>query len=181
MILWYCFFLQAGGCLDGVCGCLTMSGSYLRVSGICVWEYRCHINHKQCNRSRNIKLLPFLPVTSHGQKVLYFGLSVGCLESVCNVSGGCLGDSGYCLEGYNAKSIDKSSLGIILISWFLFSQWLPIGQICRKIQKVIWLRHDFFLLKSIWSFGKAPYIYPRYQVWGVTDLNFNLANYHPPN
>ena len=46
-----------------------------------------------------------------------------------------LGDSGYCLGGYNAKSIDKSSFGIILISWFLFSQWLPIGQKCRKTQK----------------------------------------------
>ena len=42
-----------------------------------------------------------------------------------------LGDSGYCLGGYNAKSIDKSSLGIILIDWFLFSQWLPISDVCR--------------------------------------------------
>ena len=46
-----------------------------------------------------------------------------------------LGDSGYCLGGYDAKSIDKSSLGIILIGWFFFSQWLPIGHKCQKIQK----------------------------------------------
>ena len=26
--------------------------------------------------------------------------------------------------------------------------------------------------------GKTPYIYPRYQVWGVTYLNFDLAYYH---
>ena len=69
----------------GVCGCLTVSGSYLGVSGICLGEYRCHLNHKQLNRSRDIKLLPFLPVTSksNGQKVLNFWVSVG-------VSGGCL-------------------------------------------------------------------------------------------
>ena len=52
-------------------------------------EYRCHINHKQLKRSHHIKLLPFLPMTSHGQKVLNFGVSVGCLEGVWNVSGGC--------------------------------------------------------------------------------------------
>ena len=119
------------GCLDGVCGCLRVSGSYLGVSGICLGEYRCHINHKQLNRSRHIA---FSPSDLPRQKVLHFGVSVGCLEGVCKVSGGCLGDSEYCLGGYNAKSIDKSSLGIILISWFLFSQWLPIGQIWRKIQ-----------------------------------------------
>ena len=65
-----------------------------------------YINHKQLKRSSPIKLLPFLPATSHGQKVLHFGVSVGCLEGVCKVSGGCLGDSEYCLGGYDAKSID---------------------------------------------------------------------------
>ena len=52
-------------------------------------EYRCHINHKQLKRSHHIKLLPFLPMTSHGQKVLNFGVSVGCLEGVWKVSVGC--------------------------------------------------------------------------------------------
>ena len=52
-------------------------------------EYRCHMNHKQLNRSHHIKLLPFLPVTSPGQKVLNFGVSVGCLEGVWKVSGVC--------------------------------------------------------------------------------------------
>ena len=58
---------MSGGCLDGVCGCLTVSGSYLGVSGRCLGEYRCHINHKQLNRSRYTKLLSFLPVTSRSQ------------------------------------------------------------------------------------------------------------------
>ena len=55
--------------------------------------------------------LPDLP-----GKVLNFGVSVGCLEGVWKVSGGCLGDSGYCLGGYNAKTIDKFRMGIVLIS-----------------------------------------------------------------
>ena len=29
---------MSGGCLDGVCGCLTVSGSYLGVSGRCLGE-----------------------------------------------------------------------------------------------------------------------------------------------
>ena len=126
-------WIVSAGCLDGVCGCLWVSGSYLGVCGRCLGEYRCHIDHKQLNRSCHIKLLPFL----HSQKVLNFGVSVGCLEGVWKVSGGCLGDSGYCLGGYNAKSIDKFPMGIVLISWFLYSQSSPIGQKCRKVQKVI--------------------------------------------
>ena len=54
-------------------------------------------------------------------------MSGWCLEGVWVT----LGDSGYCLGGCNAKSIDKHSLGIILIGWFLFSQWLPISDVCR--------------------------------------------------
>ena len=35
-----------------------------------------------------------------GQNVPYFGVSVGCLEGVWEVSGGCLSDSGYCQGVY---------------------------------------------------------------------------------
>ena len=38
----------------------------------------------------------------------------------------------------------------------------------------------FFWPKVYGPLGKTPYIYPRYQVWGVTDLNFDLAYYPPP-
>ena len=88
-------------CLDHIWG---VSSRYLG-------EYRCHINHKQLNRSRHIKLLPFLPVTSHSQHVLNFGVSVRCLEGVWKVSAGCLGDSGYCLVYWLYK---KSYLVITL-------------------------------------------------------------------
>ena len=127
---------------------------------MCV-EYRCHIKHKQLKRSHHIKLLPFLPVTSHGQKVLNFGESVGCLEVVWKVSVGCLGDSGYCLEGYNAKSIDKSPKGIVLISWLVFFQWLSIGQHSQKIENVILLGPRFFLAESMWSFRQNTLYLPQ--------------------
>ena len=42
----------------------------------------------------------------------------------------------------------------------------------------------FFWTKVYGLEGKTPYIYPRYQVWGVTDLGFNFwrspLDYHPP-
>ena len=94
-----------------------MSGSYLGVSGICLGEYRCHLNHKQLNRSRDIKLLPFLPVTSNGQKVLNFGVSVGvsggCLEGVSRVSGWSLSDSGYNQRGPNIITSVKSLISVM--------------------------------------------------------------------
>ena len=98
-------WIVSAGCLDGVCGSPTVSGSYLGVSGRCLGEYRCQINHKELNRSRQIKLLPFFPVTSHSQNVLNFGVSVRCLKGVWKVCAGCLGDSGYCLVYCLSKKI----------------------------------------------------------------------------
>ena len=64
---------------------------------------RCQINHKELNRSRHIKLLSFLPVTSHSRNVLNFGVSVRCLKGVWKVSEGYLEGvwkvAGRCLEG----------------------------------------------------------------------------------
>ena len=45
-------------------------------------------------------------------------------------------------------------------------------------QKVIWLRHDFFWAEIFCFFCKTPYIYPRYQVWGVMDLGFDFWIFH---
>ena len=49
----------------------------------------------------------------------------------------------------------------------------PLG-----VKKVILLRHDFFWSKVCGLLGKTPYIYPRYQVWGVTDLSFDFRIFH---
>ena len=42
----------------------------------------------------------------------------------------------------------------------------------------------FFWSKVYGLLGKTPYIYPRYQVWGVMDLGFDFwrspLDYHPP-
>ena len=47
-------------------------------------------------------------------------------------------------------------------------------------QKVILPWNDFFLAEFFCFFCKTPYIYPRYQVWGVMDHGFDFAFYHPP-
>ena len=47
------------------------------------------------------------------------------------MSGGCLGDSGYCLGSSNAKSNDKIPMSFVAISWFLFPQWPTIGKKVR--------------------------------------------------
>ena len=52
---------------------------FLGVSGICLGEFMYNINHKQFNRSRHIKLLPFLPVASDEPKSALF-------SDVCGVS-----------------------------------------------------------------------------------------------
>ena len=45
-----------------------------------------------------------------GQNLPKLGVSVGCLEGVWEVSGGCLSDSGYCLGGYDVQAIDNIKL-----------------------------------------------------------------------
>ena len=47
-------------------------------------------------------------------------------------------------------------------------------------QKVILLGPRFFWSKVCGHLGKTSYIYPRYQVWGVMELGFDFAHYHPP-
>ena len=48
-----------------------------------------------------------------GQNVPYFGVSVGCLECIWEVSGGCLAHSGLCLGHIDAKPISISPVGMI--------------------------------------------------------------------
>ena len=55
-------------------------------------------------------------------------MSIGCLEGVQEVSGGCLSDSGYCLGGYDMQAIDNHPIRFIYITVFLFSQLPRIGQ-----------------------------------------------------
>ena len=106
----------SGPCLECVLGCLGDSG-YLMGSS----------NAKSVDKIPmgivSISWVLFFPVAYDKQKHAWFvgvcGVSGRCLEGVW----GCLGDSGYCLEDDSAKSIDKIQMIVILISWFLFSQW----------------------------------------------------------
>ena len=62
-----------------------------------------------------ISLFLFSQLPKIGQNVPYFGVSVGCLEGVWEVSGGCLAHSGLCLGPIDAKSIAISP--VEMINW----------------------------------------------------------------
>ena len=107
----------SGRCLEGVCVTLGT-----------VWEVLMPNQLMNSNEHCFNQLVPFLPVASDRQKSARFwgvcGVSGRCLEGFL----GCLSDSGYCLGSSNAKSIDWIPMGIVSISWFLFSRWPKIGK-----------------------------------------------------
>ena len=111
---------MSGGCLDGVCGCLTVSGSYLGVSGRCLGEYRWHINHIEVVISSYCLFSQWPPIN---QKVHYFGVSVGCLEDVWKMSWGCLGDSGWFYNWPEQKIWGKTWRNVILV-YLEFVFWI---------------------------------------------------------
>ena len=87
----YCLFFQCQCAKMPISGGVWMvSGWGQRVSGRCLGVYLCHINWKQLNKSRDIKLLPFLPVPSTAPKT--------------PISGGCLDNVWGCLDGVWMRS-----------------------------------------------------------------------------
>ena len=60
-----------------------------------------------------ISIFLFSQLPRIGKNVPYFGVSVGCLEGVWEVSGGCLAHSGLCLGLIDAKSIAISPVEMI--------------------------------------------------------------------
>ena len=80
---------------------------------------------------------PFFPVASDWSKNAIFGVSVGCLEGVWEVSGGFLAHSGLCVGHINAKSIVLNPVGIITLVCFIFFQWpsLVFGRAARPKAK----------------------------------------------
>ena len=68
------------------------------------WGYDVQAIHKDPILLILISCFLFSQWPRNGQKVHNLWVSVGCLEGVWEVSGGCLDDSGYCLGGYNAIS-----------------------------------------------------------------------------
>ena len=59
--------------------------------------------------------LIFSQLPQIGQNVSYFGVYVGCLEGISEVSGDCLGDSVYC-PGGGLQSIGKNLIRLILLT-----------------------------------------------------------------
>ena len=82
-----------------------MSGGCLNDSGYSLG--RCDVQETKNIQSDSFSLAYyfFSQLPRIGQNVPYFGLSVGCLEGVWEVSGGCLSDSGYCLGGMMCKQL----------------------------------------------------------------------------
>ena len=61
----------------------------------------------------SVLLFFFSPSCSDWSKLPYFGVSVGCLEGVWEVSGGCPAHSGLCLGPIDAKSMAISPVEMI--------------------------------------------------------------------
>ena len=98
------------GCLEGV---WEVSGGCLSDSGYCLGGYDVQAIDNNPIRFIYITVFLFSQLPRIGQNVPYFGVSVGCLEGVWEVSGGCLAHSGLCLGSINAKSIAISPVGMI--------------------------------------------------------------------
>ena len=97
------------GCLEGVS---EVSGGCLSESGYWLGRYDMQAIDNHAIRFIYITVF-FLPVASDWSKLPYFGVSVGCLEGVWEVSGGCLAHSGLCLGPIDAKSIAISPVEMI--------------------------------------------------------------------
>ena len=90
-----------------------MSGGRLSDSVYCLGGYDMQAIDNHPIRFIYITVFLFSQLPRIGQNVPYFGVSVGCLEGVWEVSGGCLAHSGLCLGHIDAKSIAISPVEII--------------------------------------------------------------------
>ena len=69
----------------------------------------------------SIRLFLFSELPRIDQNMLYFGMSVGCLEDVWEVPRGCLSDSGCCQGGMMCNKKNIYPIRLIFISLFIFS------------------------------------------------------------
>ena len=95
-------FGVSAGCLECV---WEVSGGCLSDSGYCLGGYDMQAIDKHLIRLIFISFFLFSLLPRIGQNVAYIGVSVGCLECVWEVSGGCLSDSGYCPWGMMCKQL----------------------------------------------------------------------------
>ena len=92
-----------------------MSGGCLSDSGYCQGGYDMQAIDNHPIGFIYITIFLFSHLPRIGQNVPYFGVSVGCLEGVWYVSGGCLAHQGLCLGPIDAKSIAISP--VEMINW----------------------------------------------------------------
>ena len=98
------------GCLEGV---WEVSEGCLSDSGYCLGGYDVQAIDNNPIRFIYITVFLFFQLPRIGQNMPYFGVSVGCLKGVWEVSGGCLAHSGLCLGPIDAKSIAISPVEMI--------------------------------------------------------------------
>ena len=57
-------------------------------------------------------------------------MAEGCLESVWEVSGGCVSDSGYCLRGMMCKQLMNTQLDLSLLAGSVSPSCLELVRMC---------------------------------------------------
>ena len=77
--------------------------------------------------------------------MLYFGVSGRCLEGVWEVSGGCLGDSGYYVGGMMFKKQINIQSDSFSLAYSFFPQLPQIGQ------NVPYFGVSFGCLEGVWE------------------------------
>ena len=92
-----------------------------------------------------ISLFLFSQLPGIGQIVLYFGVSGRCLEGVWEVSGGCLGDSGYYVGGMMFKKQINIQSDSFSLAYSFFPQLPQIGQ------NVPYFGVSFGCLEGVWE------------------------------
>ena len=96
------------GCLEGV---WEVSEGCLSDSGYCLGGYDVQAIDNNPIRFIYITVFLFFQLPRIGQNMPYFGVSVGCLEGVWEVSGSCLSDFRYCLGGMVWNHLIKIQFG----------------------------------------------------------------------
>ena len=82
-------------------------------------------------RPISIRLFLFSELPRIDQNMLYFGVSERCLEGVWEVSGGCLGDSGYYVGGMMFKKQMNIQSDSFSLAYSFFSNCLRLVKMCH--------------------------------------------------
>ena len=92
-----------------------------------------------------------------GQNLPKLGVSVGCLKGVWEVSGGCLGDSGYYVGGMMFKKQINIQSDSFALAYSFFHSCFGLVEICHILGC---LRVSGGCLDGVWGVSEASWILP---------------------